>query len=200
MSQARKLLVILVLAIAALAMMPMTSADAAPADDEAAYLRDINNLRASKGLGALRTNAALNTMARNWANQMAAANKISHNPNMAKLGPAGWTILGENVGVGGSEASVFGAFVASPGHYANLVNPKFNQVGIAVVYANGRQWTVHNFMGSPNFDGGTPAAAAAPRAAAPAESDAARYMRTLAERMPAAGRTQTLRSRTALGL
>ena len=176
-----------------------TIASAAPADDEAAYLRDINNLRVSKGLAPLRVNAALTGVARNWANQMAGANKLSHNPNLSKQGPAGWTTLGENVGVGGSEAAVFDAFVKSPGHYANLVNGKYNQVGVAVVYAHGRQWTVHNFMASSKFDGAPTAQVAAP-APAQVQSEAARYMRSLSDRMPAAAHASTLRSRTALGL
>ena len=168
---------------------------AGTSDDEAAFLRDINALRASKGLGALRLNPSLTNVASIWANQMTADGKISHNPNLAKAGPTGWQKLGENVGVGGDETSLFNAFVASPGHYANLVDPQYNQVGIAVVYANGRMWTVHDFMAAPSA-----AAPATTTAPVPVESEAARYLRTLTDRLPAAGNLRSLRGRTAAGV
>lgn len=193
MSLLKKMALVVIALLAIATVFPSQAATAAPADDEAAFLADINALRASKGLPGFRLNSQLNTMAVNWANQMAANGSISHNPNLAKLGPAGWAKLGENVGVGGDEPSLHRAFVASPGHYANLVDGQFNQIGIAVVYSGGRMWTVHVFMAS---SVNAPVAAAAP---APVQSEASKYFRSLTERMPAAANIRTLRGRTAIG-
>jgi uncharacterized protein YkwD len=194
MSLFKKLTVLLVLVVAMFGFAAPNAAVAATADDEAAFLRDINSLRASKGLPAYRLNSQLNALAFNWANQMVANGKISHNPNLAKLGPSGWTKLGENVGIGGEEATLHTAFVNSPGHYANLIDPQFNQIGISVIYANGRLWTVHVFMTS------NATSPVSPTAAAPAESEASKYLRHLSERMPAAANVRSLRARAAVGL
>ncbi len=164
-------------------------ASASPATDESAFLRDMNSLRASRGLAGFQRNAALDTVARNWANQMAARGSLVHNPNLSKQAPAGWRKLGENVGVGGTEPTLFAAFVASPGHFANLVDPQFNNVGIAVVYSGGRMWTVHVFMAGATVS--TPGNYG--------QSEAARYLQAMAARMPAARRSNTLIGLTATG-
>ena len=149
----------------------------------------INGLRASKGLGALQSDARLDAVAQDWANQMAARGSLVHNPNLSKQAPAGWRKLGENVGVGGTEPTLFAAFVASPGHFANLVDPQFNNVGIAVVYSGGRMWTVHVFMAGATVS--TPGNYG--------QSEAARYLQAMAARMPAARRSNTLIGLTATG-
>jgi hypothetical protein len=123
-------------------LLPASPASASTSGD---FLADINGLRASKGLSALSLNGSLSGFAQGWTEQMASAGKISHNPNLGKA-PGGWSTIGENVGVGGSEKSIFNALVASSGHYANMVNPKFNSIGIGVtVGGDGRIYTTHNF-------------------------------------------------------
>ncbi len=104
-----------------------------PTTDEASFVTKLNGLRASLGLRPLGTHPSLTTMARNWSSQMAAVGNISHNPNLAALGPTNWALLGENVGKGPSVDSLHDAFVASPTHYANIVNVGFDSVGVGVV-------------------------------------------------------------------
>jgi uncharacterized protein YkwD len=59
---------------------------------------------------------------------------------------AGWSTVGENVGVGSSVATIHAALLASPGHYRNLADPGFTHVGIGVyVDGGGRTWTAHVF-------------------------------------------------------
>jgi hypothetical protein len=42
---------------------------------------------------------------------------------------------------------LFDAFVASPSHYENLIDPGFGFIGVGVVYdGQGRMWTAHRFM------------------------------------------------------
>ncbi|MFP5316768.1 MAG: CAP domain-containing protein, partial [Acidimicrobiia bacterium] len=98
--------------------------------------------------------------------QMAAAGRISHNPDIkGDLRAAGveWRKSGENVGMGGSLASIHEALLASPGHFRNIVDPDFDRVGLGVVVTGNTLWLVQNFVMSRS---GT--AAAAPAAAAPA--------------------------------
>jgi hypothetical protein len=156
--------------VAALTAMlfPAAPASASTSGD---FLADINGLRASKGLPALSLNGGLSGFAQSWSDQMASAGKISHNPNLSKA-PGGWTTVGENVGVGGSEKSIFNALVASSGHYANMVNPKFNSIGIGVtVGGDGRIYTTHNFAAYPSVGNGNSQSKPAPTTTKPATTN-----------------------------
>jgi len=73
----------------------------------------------------------IDTVARKWAYYMGTHNILQHNPNFVsqiagscKGKTAGyttdWTSLGEDVGEGPSENSVFGAFLSSPCHHENI--------------------------------------------------------------------------------
>ncbi|HZQ27644.1 MAG TPA: CAP domain-containing protein [Acidimicrobiales bacterium] len=146
------------------------AATASPAAMENDFVSRINALRASKGLGALQVDAELTGIARNWSAKMAQAGTISHNPNFANEVRANWVKLGENVGVGPDVPSLFQAFVNSPHHYENLVDPAFTRVGVGVVVTSkGTVYTAHQFERLAS-DGGAaaPAPAAAPAVATPA--------------------------------
>jgi hypothetical protein len=140
--------------IGLIAMMGTVSIGAAPAgaDElspvaESLFVTKINALRAAKGLGQLTVHAELVGIARNWAQSMANAGEISHNPSFPNQVSANWKKLGENVGRGGDVDSLFQAFVNSPAHYANLVDPAFNHVGVGVVIrSDGTIFTSHQFM------------------------------------------------------
>ncbi len=117
------------------------------ADTEQAFVEEINALRLSKGLGQLRVHPELVDVARGWASKMSAADKISHNPDLANAVQADWQKLGENVGVGMTVDRLHAAFVASPAHYKNIVDPDFTYIGVGVVL--GRDdviFTTHQFM------------------------------------------------------
>jgi hypothetical protein len=157
-----------------------------PAGMESEFVARINALRASKGLGALVVDAELTGIARHWAAQMAAAGDISHNPSFGSQVQANWVKLGENVGMGPSVPSLHDAFVRSPHHYVNLVDPAFTRIGVGVVIGrNGTIFTSHQFERLASDDAAAPARAvsapsparaarsAAPRAAAPSPAPAA---------------------------
>jgi uncharacterized protein YkwD len=133
---------------------------------ESDFVGRINSLRASKGLNALQVSSPLVGVARGWTDQMVAAGEISHNPNLSGAVAGGWTKLGENVGVGYDVNGLMQAFVASPAHYANLVDPVWTHVGVGVTRAgDGRIYTTHNFMA---LGGGAPPPPAPPTTAPPA--------------------------------
>ena len=119
--------------------------------DEAVFLSKINALRGSQGLAPLSVDPALAATSCTWNDQLIVANALSHDPNLsaaiASVEP-NWRKGGENVGMGGTLDSLFDAFVASPGHYKNLVDPDYSRVGICSARsATGKLFTTHRFLG-----------------------------------------------------
>ncbi|NLA37154.1 MAG: CAP domain-containing protein [Actinobacteria bacterium] len=161
------MLVSLCLALVA-SLAPWGVADAAPSgrsqqwgpSEEAAFVAKINDLRSSQGLAPLSIDGELTEQSRRWAEQMRQRGGISHAPDLSVGVTADWGLIGENVGVGGDVESLFQAFVDSPGHYKNLVDPTYRFVGVGVAWDGNRMFTTHRFMAlrSP-----APAAAPAPR-------------------------------------
>jgi uncharacterized protein YkwD len=122
----------------------------APSSDpgiESQFVGRINSLRASKGLRQLQVSGELVGVARSWTDHMVSQGQISHNPNLGSQVGGAWTKLGENVGVGHDVDGLMQAFINSPAHYANLVDPAWTHVGVGVSHApDGRIYTTHNFM------------------------------------------------------
>lgn len=145
-------MIVLVAVLAGIAFLPGGAAPALaqatdPAGAEAEFVHRINELRRSKGLGTLTVHDELVHVARGWAAKMAEADEISHNPDLADSVSADWQKLGENVGVGMTVAKLHDAFVRSPAHYRNLVDPDFTHIGVAVVLGrDGAIFTTHQFM------------------------------------------------------
>jgi len=134
----------------------------------AAELLDrVNGLRAKLGLGRLVDDPNVAAIALGWSTAMATDAQLAHNPNLAAEAPPGWERMGENVGVGENIRQLFNAFVASPTHYKNLVDPDFTRSGIAVMIdGNGELWVTQNFEVAVGDH--RPAAVAASRSQPPA--------------------------------
>jgi hypothetical protein len=95
---------------------------------------------------------------------MAGDATLAHNPNLAGQ-VSGWRTLGENVGTGPDDASIEVAFENSPHHFANMVDPSYNYIGVGVVQdPSGIYWVTEDFRQSTN----APQAAPAPSHPAPA--------------------------------
>jgi hypothetical protein len=136
------------LGMSASIMFHATPASAATSGD---FVSSINNLRASKGLGTLSVDAGLSSIAQKWAEHMAAAGGISHNPSYSAQAVGDWRKLGENVGVGGDVSGLMTAFINSAAHYRNLVDSSYNRVGVGVaVGSDGRIYTTHDFANYPS--------------------------------------------------
>jgi len=118
-----------------------SSAVAAPGT----WLSRINTYRAQNGLVPLAEDPVTSLVAQTWTQTMAATNTLAHNPLLGQQVTTPWTRLGENVGYGGDEASLFQAFLNSPGHRANILGA-YNAIGIGQAYANGQLWTTHVFL------------------------------------------------------
>ena len=106
----------------------------------------VNQARGSNGLSNLSSNVTLILTAQAWSQQLASNGILSHRSPLSAGAPAGWRKLGENVGYGSSVDVVQGAFMNSPLHKANILDPAFNNVGLGVtVDGNGRRWVVQEF-------------------------------------------------------
>jgi uncharacterized protein YkwD len=136
--------------VGALLVLTIAGCESTPADRQ--QVRDlVNQARAQNGDRGLRENLELDVKADNWAQHLRNACALSHS-TLSDGAPAGWQKLGENVGYGGSIDQVQVAYMNSPGHRANILDPGFTQVGTAAVWGmcNGfhRVFTVQEFMES----------------------------------------------------
>lgn len=121
---------------------------------EEAIHNAINATRNSQGVASLQRDPVMDDAARAWAQQVARTDVFVHSNGALKyadLFPAGWKYAGENmVGYYNIEPGPYAAgcndlWVKSPGHFANLIDARFNRTGIGV--ATGRTWVyaVQNF-------------------------------------------------------
>ncbi|TQK68841.1 CAP domain-containing protein [Nocardioides sp. SLBN-35] len=132
------------------APMPMTVA----VDLEDRVVTLVNRRRARAGCRALRPNAKLRTSARTHSVGMAQYRTMTHYlPGEAGLGEritfAGyrrWRRVAENVAMGyGSPKAVMQAWMASPGHRANILDCRLRHLGVGVVVQGDRVWWTQDF-------------------------------------------------------
>jgi hypothetical protein len=142
----------LLLALFAPGLLSPVGADPAnPVADENQFVALLNATRARGGLPPLTVDPELTALARDWAAHMAAG-QCSDGKHICHANPisAGvtepWLKLGENVGTGPSVGPVMDAFIASAGHYANIMDPAFTRVGVGVVWSGTVLYTTHRFM------------------------------------------------------
>ena len=133
----------------------------------------LNQTRASNGVVALQRDPSLDTLALDWANHMADTfdrtgqvidsaaptdcerSGLCHRPNLASAIPLiepNWRSAGENVGTGGDVVGLHNAFVASPGHFHNMIGD-YNRLGVGVVVRGSRIWVTFNFLLGPPLHG-----------------------------------------------
>jgi uncharacterized protein YkwD len=139
--RSRSMVAVLVTALLGFALMSCTSAEGAATNQNA-----INNLRASVGLPELVRVPELDAKAEAQADRMAKRGAIYHSKNLAAGVSGGWAAIGENVAMAGSVEAAQAALEASPGHYENMTNPGYNQVGIGVVVRNDIVYVVQVFV------------------------------------------------------
>lgn len=130
------------------------------AEAEAHLLALVNRERVKAGEGPLQTDAGLIKAAREHATAMAAAHQLSHQlkdePALAQRLAAATDLHmegeGENVAVDVDLQQAHDGLMESPGHRANILNPAFNYVGMAVLWDDGHLWIVQDFAkGLPSY-------------------------------------------------
>ena len=117
---------------------------------ESEVLRLVNIERSKAGLSGLKMSNELSNVARMKSQDMADKNYFSHTSptygspfDMMKKFGVSYTTAGENIakGYSGAEA-VMNGWMNSPGHKANILNPKFGTLGVGYVNKGGTTyWT-----------------------------------------------------------
>ena len=132
-------------------------ASAQSVSHEQAFIAAVNEVRAERGLPALLVESQLTTAARSWTQQQANLScpdpappggsiYICHAPDISAGVTHRFAKIGENVGTGEQIGLIMDAFVASPSHLRNIVDPDFTYIGVGVVSEGGRLTTTHRFM------------------------------------------------------
>ena len=112
----------------------------------------LNQARAEHGLPLLIDTAELGTVAVSWSEHLGRGRALSHNPELqAELeshGSRDWTTYGENVGDAPTDdpSGVFIAYMQSPEHRANILDPRYRFVGVGVVFSGGTAWDTLDFV------------------------------------------------------
>jgi hypothetical protein len=113
--------------------------------DEGSFFSAVNSARSANGLPALAYSGELAAVARRQAERMASSNKLYHNPSLGSE-VSGWQIVAENVGYGPTWSGIQQAFMASPDHRANILDPQLSQLGVGTAVGNdGRLWVAQVF-------------------------------------------------------
>jgi uncharacterized protein YkwD len=126
----------------ALVASPADAAVVSPATLMSQLVTQTNQSRARAHCGQLKVNQALVTASVRHSSYMASTGKFSHTgtggSNFAtRSRAAGYgAAMGENIGWGyRTSSAMFKAWMASPGHRANILNCSAKSVGVGVVYA-----------------------------------------------------------------
>jgi len=104
-------------------------------------IRRINLIRLEEGLSALNKDSRLMSSALNKAKDMTSNNYFDHSTlNNLKMfywisgSDYSYDLAGENLAKGFSSVNrLINAWVSSPAHYQNIINPKFKDVGIGII-------------------------------------------------------------------
>lgn len=107
---------------------------------------ETNRYRISHGRAPLQPTAYLNGLAQDWANTMARTGVYIHNPSFDSRS---FRARSENIlkmtGPYSSQRAV-NAWANSPGHNANMLDPRVTEIGVGIATApNGETYAVQNF-------------------------------------------------------
>ncbi len=116
--------------------------------EEQIFLAQINDTRIAAGLVPVTSDEQL-TAAAHWMAQDMAEHQVSHVDSLGRtpgqrLDAFGYAShsRGENVAAGYADATtVFHAWATSPEHHQNMLNGRYQRIGIARVYAPGSTYT-----------------------------------------------------------
>jgi uncharacterized protein YkwD len=131
-----------------------TTVDSGP---ERCFREKVNFERTGRHIPALRDNARMDEIASDHSEEMAARGTIYHNENLPnEPGVRPFAALGENVGMGPAEGNdgpggesgcdlIHEAFMESPGHKANILDPEYRDLGVGTEVKNGTLYVTEIF-------------------------------------------------------
>ena len=103
----------------------------------------INATRRAHGRTPLKVAADLSSYATRHSSRMAAPGRLAHSKGLTGL--RCWSRIGENVAYAASPAAAHVALLGSPSHRANILSPRFTEVGVGVVRRDGVVWVTQVF-------------------------------------------------------
>jgi uncharacterized protein YkwD len=132
---------------------PAAQASTANAGTIANYEHRVINLiniqRLRYGLGRLTQTACPDGYAKGWAAYLANTGYFYHRSMMEFLDGCRVQRVAENIARGDVSPDVIvNAWMASPGHRANILDARLNRIGVGAVYAHGT-WTVDTDFSRP---------------------------------------------------
>lgn len=107
----------------------------------------VNNSRAAHGLPPLEYNFYAHKKAQNYANYLAQNQMLVHSRSTAGLEEINWSIVGENIGRGYNLEGIHQAFMSSPTHKANILDPNYDWLGVGIAKNGDIFYVVHTFVG-----------------------------------------------------
>lgn len=123
-----------------------------PLPPEQQMLKLLNLERERAGLPPLDWNAKLAQAAQAHSRKLASHEELSHRfagePGLTErvsVTGARFSALAENVALAGNADEAHEALMNSPGHRANIMNPEYNAVGIAVVWVDHDMYVTEDF-------------------------------------------------------
>ena len=122
---------------------------------DANLLNLINHVRAAHGLRQLQLAAGTTDVAHAWSCHLAADQTLAHNGALLRQleshGSQGMNAYDENVGMSSTTTGanwLFNAYMHSPEHRANILDPNGRSVGIWTKSNNGFRYNTIDFVGS----------------------------------------------------
>lgn len=108
--------------------------------------------RARQGLGPLKWNPALARAAQKHAELMVGQRALSHQYGGeadldTRVGQQGahFHVVAENLAAAPTPAALEAEWMHSPGHRANILDPRLNEIGVGMVRQGGYLWAVEDF-------------------------------------------------------
>jgi uncharacterized protein YkwD len=134
----------------------MTSPAFAEAPEaETVFVQRINEARTQAGLAPLVVHVVLAGQAHSWSQKLRESSgprlggdcELSHNTALSTEVRLSWIKLGENVGCSSGDANmIHNAFMNSPEHRKNIMDPTFDSLGIGIVMSESTMFVTEVFM------------------------------------------------------
>jgi uncharacterized protein YkwD len=121
-----------------------TPADSASVDAlREAVVCLVNQQRTARGIPALNASSKLDRAAQGWTNSMVASGRFEHGNFTGRFDAVhyDWQSAGENIATGyATPRRAVAAWMASPDHCRNVLDPSFRDIGTGERYAPVRGW------------------------------------------------------------
>lgn len=138
----------LLLALVALLSPAPTASAQTVADFEKAVHVATNTVRLDHDLKKLRKRSCVDRFAHRQARRMAAKDQMFHQDLSRVLKKCRLSLVGENVAFGFTKAgAVLKAWMDSPGHAANILEPRYRQLGVGARKSDTGVWYVAQVFG-----------------------------------------------------